>query len=196
MANAHVPLSIRTHGSVVDAALRTHVDKRLVRTLAKLGSRVERVSVRFKDINGPRGGIDQLCRLKVVLKDLPSVIVEDRAGDERLAFDGAAKKSGAAVRRAVDRAGRRSPSRSSSKKPAAAAPVEPRKGTRTNRKLRTKGMTAAFEEPGPRRPSRKSTRGSVNRAKQGSKLQRRQTGRTTSPQARAGRGTTNAPRKR
>lgn len=33
----------------------------------------ERISVRVKDVNGPRGG---LCRIKVVLSDLPSVVFE------------------------------------------------------------------------------------------------------------------------
>jgi hypothetical protein len=53
-----------------------------------------------------------------------------------------------------------------------------------NTKLRQRGMGYALEDSA-RRPSRKSTRKSANRAKSGSKLARRQRARTHSPKARA-----------
>ena len=52
-----------------------------------------------KDINGPRGGVDQLCRIKVVLRGQPSVIFESRDASLNAAVDGAL----AGVQRAVHR---------------------------------------------------------------------------------------------
>jgi hypothetical protein len=54
-------------------------------------------------VNGPRGGIDQRCRIKVVLSRLPSVVVEHRAASLRDAINGALSGSERAVRRAVRR---------------------------------------------------------------------------------------------
>ena len=113
MEHAHVPLNIRSQGSVVDDDLRTHVDKRLSRSLAKLGSRVERVTVRFKDVNGPRGGVDQMCRIKVVVKGLPSVVYTARASSLQQAIQRAATGTERAVRRAVRRRVRRKRARRS-----------------------------------------------------------------------------------
>ena len=47
---------------------------------------IERGTVRFEDINGPRGGIDTLCRIKLVIRRRPSVQVEEQAEDARAAF--------------------------------------------------------------------------------------------------------------
>ena len=46
--------------------------------LGKFATSIERVSVRVTDTNGPRGGVDQVCNVKVVLSGLPSVVVERR----------------------------------------------------------------------------------------------------------------------
>jgi hypothetical protein len=62
-----------------------------------------RVTVRVKDVNGPRGGIDQLCRIKVVLKGLPSVVVQNQAASRRHAIHGAILGVERAVRRKVQR---------------------------------------------------------------------------------------------
>jgi hypothetical protein len=48
------------------------------REAREVAASIERVSVRVKDVNGPRGGIEQVCRIKVVLSDFPSVILEPK----------------------------------------------------------------------------------------------------------------------
>jgi len=57
----------------------------------KLGfaTSIERVMVRVQDANGPRGGIDQVCRTKVVLSGLPSVVFEGQDASVFEAIDGA-----------------------------------------------------------------------------------------------------------
>ena len=64
---------------------------------------IERVSVRIQDVNGPRGGIDKICRIKVVLSGLPSVVVEQRHASLQAAMDGALRRTGHAVKRSVKR---------------------------------------------------------------------------------------------
>jgi hypothetical protein len=47
------------------------------------------VSVRVRDLNGPRGGVDQACRVKVVLTGMPSVVFENQDASPGAAIDGA-----------------------------------------------------------------------------------------------------------
>jgi hypothetical protein len=57
----------------------------------------------MEDLNGPRGGVDRVCRIKVVLSGLPSVVVEKRDASLKGAIDGALTAAATAVRRAVRR---------------------------------------------------------------------------------------------
>jgi hypothetical protein len=98
-----IPLSIRDRLGLGDAN-RDEVRERLERKLAKLQGHIERVSVRFEDVNGPRGGVDALCRIKVVLPSLPSVVVDERAADPLVAFTQAADAASRAVARVLRRA--------------------------------------------------------------------------------------------
>jgi hypothetical protein len=66
-------------------------------------SRVERVVVRFEDLNGPKGGDDTACRIQVALSGLPVIVVEARAEGEAHAFRLALPKLNAALKRQLDR---------------------------------------------------------------------------------------------
>ena len=84
---AETPLSIRRARIETTPALEAHVRKHIGFKLGKFAPRIERVTVRFKDVNGPRGGVDTLCRIKVVISRLASVVVEELASGPREAFD-------------------------------------------------------------------------------------------------------------
>lgn len=42
---------------------REIVERRLAFALGRFGDRIHRVTVRFTDMNGPRGGVDTTCRI-------------------------------------------------------------------------------------------------------------------------------------
>ena len=71
--------------------------------LRKCAPSIERVSIRVADANGPRGGVDQVCRINVVLIGLPPVVVEERDASLEAAIDGAITRTERAVRRSVQR---------------------------------------------------------------------------------------------
>jgi hypothetical protein len=98
-----IPVAVRAKGLELDEDLQTYVQRRLAAQLGKHAPSVMRVTVRVKDVNGPKGGIDQLCRIKVVLKKLPSVLFENRAASRRQAIHGAILGAERAVRRKLQR---------------------------------------------------------------------------------------------
>jgi len=71
--------------------------------LGKFADTIQRVTVRVKDVNGPRGGIDQVCTIKVVLIDLPSVVFESQHHSVNGAVGVALAGTERAVRRRLQR---------------------------------------------------------------------------------------------
>src|SRR5690606_22108839 len=82
---------------------RAYIRRKLGTKLGKFRSSIERVTVRVEDLNGPKGGVDQVCRIKVVLSGLPSVVVEKRDPFLDAALDLALGTVERAVARAVRR---------------------------------------------------------------------------------------------
>jgi hypothetical protein len=69
----------------------------------KFVSSIERITVRLSDINGPKGGPDQRCQIKVVLSGLPSVVVKETDSTLPRTIDRAIEAAAIAVRRRVRR---------------------------------------------------------------------------------------------
>lgn len=188
------PLSVRTSGIDVTPELRRYVHARLGFRLGKFARHIERVTARFEDVNGPRGGVDTACRIKVVVSGLPSMVVEELASDAEVAFNRAGDRIERVVRRSLGRA------RGHGRLASVRAPRGERSGPRTgavvgaiamgratgarNFKRNPRRAKFALETSAGPRPSRKSTRKSANRMKHGNKLQRRQVRRVSSPKSR------------
>lgn len=98
-----IPVNIRVSGARIEDTDRAYIRRTLGEKLGKAASSIERVSVRMSDVNGPRGGVDQACQIKVVLSGLPSVVVDERASTLLGAIDGAVRATERAVMSAVRR---------------------------------------------------------------------------------------------
>lgn len=71
--------------------------------LGRFHGRVRSVSIRVADINGPRGGIDKVCRATVRLAaPKRSLVIEDTDADAAVAIDRVADRTARTVARAVD----------------------------------------------------------------------------------------------
>jgi hypothetical protein len=161
----------------------------LERRLARFGTFIERADVRFRGIDSPRrGGEDVRCRINLAISGRPSVFVEERARDAERAFSRAAASVSRAMARAVERKGLTAPpaTRRLPKKSRVAPRSRPEAITRSKDRPRRRGLVYVLEKSNTR-PSRKSTRKSANRKKGGSKLWRRTQRRKHSPKARASR---------
>jgi ribosome-associated translation inhibitor RaiA len=97
------PASIRVIGADISERDRDYIRRTLGEKLAKAAPSIERVSVRLADENGPRGGVDQVCRIKVVMTGLPSVVFEKRGASLEAAVDSALDGVERTVRRRLPR---------------------------------------------------------------------------------------------
>lgn len=98
-----IPAYIRAAESDLGPDDRAYIRRKLGMRLGKFADAIERVSVRTQDVNGPRGGVDRMCRIKVVLSGLPSVVFESRDASLNTAVDNALSGSERSVARTLQR---------------------------------------------------------------------------------------------
>lgn len=98
-----IPAHIRAAERDLGAKDRAYIRGKLGRALGKFADHIVRASVRTEDANGPRGGVDRVCRIKIVLIGLPSVVFEKREPTLNAAVDGAISGVEQAVRRGLQR---------------------------------------------------------------------------------------------
>jgi hypothetical protein len=103
---ASTPLHVRAVGTDLDESTRRWIEERAARRLGKYALHIERLSFRFEDVNGPRGGKDSVCRGKAVLSGRPSAVVQKRAHTARQAFNLASQQLARGVDKAVRNVGR------------------------------------------------------------------------------------------
>ncbi|HET7754061.1 MAG TPA: ribosome-associated translation inhibitor RaiA [Anaeromyxobacteraceae bacterium] len=96
-------VQIRTRGIPITGGLRSHVERRASFALDRFAERVMSVTVRFADVNGPRGGVDKVCRVEVVLRGAGAVRASDTHADLYVAIDGAFHRVARGVTRALQR---------------------------------------------------------------------------------------------
>jgi ribosomal subunit interface protein len=96
-------ISVRALGMEATEALREHVERRVLFAVGRFSARLEDVSVRLGDANGPRGGTDKTCRVVAGVGGAGQIVVEDADADLYVAVDRATSRLGRAVARAVDR---------------------------------------------------------------------------------------------
>ena len=97
------PSYIWTRDVELSRNYRDYSRRKLGMKLGKFAKWIERVSVRVEDVNGPRGGVDHVVRIKVVMSGRPSIVVERHHAVLQASVDGALAMVERAVRRAVQR---------------------------------------------------------------------------------------------
>ena len=83
--------------------LPDHIDVRLRYALARFGSRVQRVQVFLHDRNGPKGGIDKVCRIMAKVQGCGEIVAAVVDTEWPAAVDRAATRIGHTVSRQLGR---------------------------------------------------------------------------------------------
>jgi ribosome-associated translation inhibitor RaiA len=96
-------VDVQSRGFELTDALRDYAIRRLAYGLGQCAPHVVRVAVQLFDINGPRGGADKRCRIRVKL-DIPlEVVLEDTQPNLYVAIDRVAGRAGRTVARNLRR---------------------------------------------------------------------------------------------
>ena len=74
-------LSIKTRGLDLSDPLKAYTARRLRLSLGHFVPQLDGVEVRLGDVNGPRGGIDKTCAIKVFLRRF-GIVFARAAGDD------------------------------------------------------------------------------------------------------------------
>lgn len=85
------------------ATLRRYVSLKVSAALARWTGRLAQVVVRVADVNGPRGGLDKVCSIHLLVPHRSFVVVTAVASDYYAAVDLAVSRACRAAARAFDR---------------------------------------------------------------------------------------------
>jgi ribosomal subunit interface protein len=87
----------------ISAALKTYAERRLRSAVGTATQTFTEVEVRLCDVNGPRGGVDKECGIRVVLHEAGVIFVRASGEDAYATIDKAASRLRLAVARRVGR---------------------------------------------------------------------------------------------
>ncbi len=96
-------LNIKLRVAQAGQELHDAIERRVRFALSRFGNRIQRTEVVLADVNGMRGGVDQSCRLRVVLPALAPVVVEVTDVEPLAAVGRAADRAARHVRDSVNR---------------------------------------------------------------------------------------------
>jgi hypothetical protein len=96
-------VKVQTHKIELPGKSRTELAERIRDSFSRLSSRVARLHVTLKDINGPRGGRDKVCVLRAELRDGGEVMVVDRSSRLRSALMRSMRRARGLIDREVQR---------------------------------------------------------------------------------------------
>jgi putative sigma-54 modulation protein len=83
--------------------LHAFLRRRIEYALGRYKDAIRRVTVRLRDLNGPRGGADKQCQLQVELSGQPPLVISDTDPDLYVAIGRAAKRADRQVARRLGR---------------------------------------------------------------------------------------------
>jgi hypothetical protein len=106
-----IHFSLRARGLRLTKTHGREVRRILTSALGRLAHRVRIVRVWLEDVNGPRGGVDNLCRIDIEFRRRGVISVSASASDELAAAAKAARRARELIDRRVKK--RRSRSRQS-----------------------------------------------------------------------------------
>lgn len=102
-------LNIRSHGFSLTQALVQHVQKRFTTALRHGGEVIADVTVRLRDVNGPRrGGVDKRCAVEIHLAHGGPTLIHQTDDNLYAAIDRAADRSKRAILKRIGRLRKRS----------------------------------------------------------------------------------------
>ena len=92
-------IQIRKRNLDLTPELVGHIERRLRFSLGRFHARLRSALVQLEDINGPKGGVDQRCKLTVMTNWHCQIVVDERDADIFAAVARASDRAARAVER-------------------------------------------------------------------------------------------------
>jgi len=83
--------------------LPQHIERRLLFALSRFSGRIQKVLVFLEDTNGPRGGVDKVCRILVKTRGMGATLASATHSDWTTCVDQATGSIGHALARHIAR---------------------------------------------------------------------------------------------
>src|SRR5512147_2384561 len=96
-------IELRGRAGIRSQAVRGYTERRLRFALGRFATRIERLTARVADVNGPRGGVDKTCQVVVTLASGGELRIEERDRDLYVAVDRASERLGRCLARELER---------------------------------------------------------------------------------------------
>lgn len=97
-------IDVRGKGLEIGASLRGYVERRVAFALGRRSDQLERVQVWLEDVNGPRGGADKRCRVKLTGRGLGAKVIEASGSELGAVVHEALERAAQVAGRALERA--------------------------------------------------------------------------------------------
>ncbi|QGQ22164.1 HPF/RaiA family ribosome-associated protein [Gimesia benthica] len=95
-------ISYTDRNGLLNFRLKQLCKRRLEYALSRFQNRIRSIDLYVSDLNGPRGGIDKACRVRIV-HEKGSVIVNQKSEDLAVCISRVAEKAARAVSRSLGR---------------------------------------------------------------------------------------------
>ncbi len=96
-------IEITTDRVNVDEELRSFIDERVHHAFDRFEDRVRQVRFRLRDVNGPKGGVDQECNVMLILHPRGELIVEEKGETVHATVSSAIDRASHALARHLDK---------------------------------------------------------------------------------------------
>lgn len=95
-------ISFTDRNGLLDFRLKRLCERRLEYALSRFQSRIRSIEFCVRDLNGPRGGIDKACRIRII-HERGSIIVNQKNEDLAICISRIAEKAARTLGRALAR---------------------------------------------------------------------------------------------
>jgi len=92
-------MRLAAHGIELSGDLKDYIRRRVHFSLGRFAARIRSLSIRVADVNGPRGGVDKRCDIRVDVGLRQPVIVRERQANLHVAVAFAMERAERAIQR-------------------------------------------------------------------------------------------------
>ena len=97
-------IKINARDFTLTPALQQFIDEKVKFALSRYNQRIRVAEITLKDVNGPRGGIDKKCAIKMKLNQFKTLVVEDISDDAYEAIHACCQRAKRRIERHFNRA--------------------------------------------------------------------------------------------